>query len=102
MKVKIPINDGYYPALILQKITAGDAPALTYSFTLLMRLTADLIEKSAAFTNPLGERELDLRSKLNYFKIPVVFILFIFLFLLSSLRQQNPCHRKFNHYQGPF
>lgn len=28
-----------------------------------MRLTADLIERSAAFTNALGERELDMRSK---------------------------------------
>lgn len=33
-----------------------------------MRLTADLIEKSAAFTNTLGDRELDLRSN----KIPTI------------------------------
>lgn len=33
-----------------------------------MRLTADLIDKSAAFTNPLGDRELDLRSN----KIPAI------------------------------
>lgn len=30
---------------------------------IVMRLTADLIERSAAFTNALSERELDLRSK---------------------------------------
>lgn len=33
-----------------------------------MRLTADLIERSAAFTNTLGDRELDLRSN----KIPAI------------------------------
>lgn len=33
-----------------------------------MRLTADLIERSAAFTNTLGDRELDLRSN----KIPTI------------------------------
>jgi U2 small nuclear ribonucleoprotein A' len=33
-----------------------------------MRLTADLIERSAAFTNALGDRELDLRSN----KIPTI------------------------------
>ena len=33
-----------------------------------MRLTADLIERSAAFTNTLGDRELDLRSN----KIPSI------------------------------
>lgn len=31
-----------------------------------MRLTADVIERSAAFTNALGERELDLRSTNNF------------------------------------
>jgi len=34
----------------------------------IMRLTADLIERSAAFTNTLGDRELDLRSN----KIPAI------------------------------
>lgn len=33
-----------------------------------MRLTADLIDRSAAFTNTLGDRELDLRSN----KIPTI------------------------------
>lgn len=33
-----------------------------------MRLTADLIERSAAFTNTLGDREIDLRSN----KIPTI------------------------------
>lgn len=33
-----------------------------------MRLTADLIDRSAAFTNTLGDRELDLRSN----KIPII------------------------------
>lgn len=43
------------PALLTQNILHGQQT--------LMRLTLDLLEKSASFTNCLKERELDLRGR---------------------------------------
>jgi hypothetical protein len=37
----------------------------------MVKLTADLVSASPQFTNPLKEREIDLRGQLRSFYIPV-------------------------------
>lgn len=61
-----------------------------------MRLTLDLIEHATSFTNPLGERELDLRGK----DVHLLMMKPFYCLAVDLFRQQNSQHRKPGCHKG--